>query len=100
MPRRFGPAALALVLGTLTGAARPGAARQPLPPSVVPPGPAPVETRLPRAEEWQSIDPRTVRVVRVSGSWQVYANGTPFRDLGDAADAANDVARVLRELHV
>lgn len=75
---------------------------QPLPPAVMQlsPGPVEPEARLPRAEEWQAIDPRTVRVIRANGSWQVYTGGALFRDYGNDPADANEVAKVLRDLHV
>lgn len=101
MPVRSGPAALAAALFAAPLAAQPPAAGLPppkeLPPTVAALGQSGV--RLPRDEQWQALDPGTVRVQRVNGSWQVYANGAPFRDFGDSPDNAADAARVLRELH-
>jgi len=110
MTGRFGPAAIAALLLVRTLAAqqavplRPATGPtppQPLPPAVTQlPGEAQPEARLPREEEWQAINPQTVRVLRTNGSWQVYVGPAPFRDFGNDADAAREVARVLRDLHV
>lgn len=73
---------------------------QTLPPTVVAPAePDAPAVRLPLPEDLRPFRASSLAVKRVGGSWQVWAGGTPVRDLGDDLDGANEVARVLRELH-
>lgn len=70
---------------------------QPLPPTVLAKREAPV--KLPRLENLQSIDPKTLAVKRLGGDWQIWVNDAVFKSFGDNVDDANDVARTLRELY-
>ena len=55
--------------------------------------------KLPQVENLHAIDPKTLGVKRLDGTWQIWANDAAFRSYGDNADDANDVARTLRELY-
>jgi hypothetical protein len=90
---------------TLLLAAGPAVAQLPnspppreLPRSIAQPSPAD-EIRLPREEVWERLNPATVRVIRAGGTWQLYADGKPFRDFGDSAENAAEAAKLLREMH-
>jgi hypothetical protein len=69
----------------------------PLPPTAL--AKAAEVVNLPRPENLEEIDPKTLSVKRVTGAWQLWANDKLFRTFGDAADDANDVARTIRELY-
>ncbi len=69
----------------------------PLPPTVMAIREAVV--KLPQVENLQAIDPKSLSVKRLNGTWQVWANDAVFRSYGDNADDANDVARTIRELY-
>lgn len=92
-----------LVMGVAGSVGQGQEARPQVPPQTLPPAllniPRTGEAFATTVGKGQKLDPRLVRAIRTQGSWQVYAGGTLFRDCGESAENAREVARVLRELY-
>lgn len=87
----------------------PQPAPRPLPPSVTAPlvvqpdgtvtPPVAADVPLPQPEAKVALDAGAVTLKRVGGNWQVWAGQRVLKSLGDDNTGAEDVVRVMRELH-
>lgn len=70
------------------------------PDGVLAPTPDRAEIPLPNEERKVAIDPVTLSLKRLAGSWQLWADRVFLRDFGNSEMEARDALRVIRELRV